>query len=334
MSLTYKPYPYNKGAQLALRYGYGSLFAPRLTAAAKVLQAAWRYKRQAFWLARHTPEAFRGLKRVGHWRRAPPVKRLRGGGPTKFARRMVTEHKQLSEARQDPIVTPVNVEQIKLNNLYLKVLEVPDAQFNNAGGQDILHRRIGLAVYLKGVRICRDFYLRAPGGESTPSLNHVTVHYAIIQLKQADIGPIDWKNEVALSFFRLHTDDVDNHTPFVDNGAASQWTNTSNCHPMNPKQFTVITHMKRRMEQRRTGSVEESNMRPSRYHWKIRKYMKINRKLTYSNINSRYNTHPILEVIWYQTETPDGYPSGLFAADGEYLSTWAQNTMYYRNICC
>jgi len=244
---------------------------------------------------------------------------------TKWGSRMkVVEPKQRSAARSDPHVGSNST--IAMCTLQWQQIVLPGPQ----GGFTELGRRDGLRVYVKGIKICRQFEFLRPS-ESVPHCPPIIMHYAVVQLKDASMDGGTYSQSFREKFFRSFTDTQDRIEPFIDNTVGSGWSSKQNCLNMNPdSEFNILTHMRRKMVQRCDFPVSPSgpNVTPNQYIWHIEKYMKIKKSIAFDRTTDGTPIHPIFDMYWYQTITPSDYPSHTPSVP-VVCATWKQHTVYY-----
>lgn len=285
------------------RYGaskYGRSIR-RVGMAARVIQGAYRNRRAIKTIAKFV------RKRV-----KPQM--------TKWGKRMrVVEPKQRASANQDAHAAGTAL--LPLGSLSFQQIQMPNPA---ATARDLGGRR-GIYVYLKGIRICRQFEFLRPS-EQIPPIPPIIMHYAVVQLKDASGDPAQWGTQFRGGFFRAFNETADKTIDFVDNTAASGWSSILNCCNMNPdNEFNILTHKRRKMEQ---PQVYAGNVRPGSYIWQIDKYVRVKKRIAWANINATTPIHPLIELFWFQTRTPSNYPVG--NAPG--VATWSTHTKYYKEI--
>lgn len=305
-------------ASAIVRYGgpvYGAMLAKY-----GMRYAQMRYKRAAVNIARWGSAA---------WRNRKTIKAAYKGGKrkyrqvTKWAKRMKVEQpRQKSQAVQDPHVGGNTL--VALGTLDYQEVKLPLADV----ASNVLGTRVGLYINLKGIRFCRQFEFLKPS-EAIAKCPPIILHWAVVQLKDADMDPALWKGQMSAEFFRSFNEQGDRHTPFVDNGAGSAWGSLQNCCRMNPDtEVNILTHRRKKLTQR-VGEVGFLYTESRPYVWQIDKYIKIKKRIGWSNISRSRPTHPIIELYWYQTQCPSDYPS---PGNASVVATWKQHTVYYTEL--
>jgi len=309
---------------MPIRYtGHRINVGPRLNRAVRTMQARYRYKKNVRLL-----KIRREMSAVG---RAMSNYKRTGYYQTRYGKRMkVAAPKQYCQAVQSFVKTSLDTVRVSLGNFAWQFFITPASNTDDRS----LTARHGNKVSVRGLRICRQFEFLPPG-EALGVCPPIMVHYAILQAKKPDFanqGESTQTLQLKLDFFRVFEYQNKRSADFVSNGPLSLWSNLMNTAPINPdSDFNVITHMRRVMEQppalvdTPTGSL---NIRQRNYVWNIRKYMKINKTLNVANVYDSQLDNPLIEVIWYQTVTPEGYPN---PADQLWLQTWQQNTCYFHS---
>lgn len=300
-------------APSAARYGRYALKAqdPRVQVAAKVIQYAYRNRRYI----KYAGKRIAGLVKTRGYRRK-----------TKFGSRMKVPTPRIGcpsiQATPPQFNTPV-----ELGVLYLKQLIMPV----QSGNANQFTTRQGTQIYLTGVRFCRQFEFLRPS-EEVEQVPPIMVHWAVIQLKDADTPILERRNSIQSKFFRQLDDDDDRWAPFIDNlPSGTLWSAQKNCCAMNPdNEFNILTHQKWVMEQGHFFPTDSGpNVRPGQYIKQIDKYISIKKKIAFSTLDTNELTHPIYECVWYQTLTPSQYPTNTAVPA---LATWDWHTVYYRSV--
>nr|WCR62209.1 MAG: capsid protein [Circoviridae sp.] len=297
-----KPYPYNKSAYYAVKYGYPSVGAGKVKGAASKIQRVWRKNRQRMWLKKHAPNAL-----------ATP----------KYGKRIkIPNPRSRSLAFQGPHVNLSSY--VKMGTLYVQNVSFPQSSSSAAR----INTKYGANLTVKGIRFARTFErLRfSETEEEIPVCPPVIMHWAVVQLKEPKVFFQDWKEKIATGFFRTFDDSYDRIANFVDNNATSTFDSTMNLCKMNPDgNFNILTHRRKMLTQKYGSAGLDWKMSP--WLWHIDTYMKLNKTFTYSDTDQVYPDNPLFEVYWYQTVTPTEYPIG--KSDAEYVATFGQNTVYF-----
>lgn len=308
------------GARAALPYvGKMTRYGKRINLrgvgmAARVIQRVYRNRKKIGKFARGVKRMYRGATRMG--------KRMRAVQP-----------RQHSQAKSD--TSPSTDVGVKLGTMVFNLVNYPNRDLV----ADHLGARQGLHIFLKGIRFCRSFeFIDPDGSEDIPPIGPIMMHWALVQLKDADMDPAIWDAQFRAKFFRVFNDLGDREQPFIDNFATSGWNALQNCSNMNPDaEFNILTHKRKIMNQARgvyTNSTSDITQ-AYQYHWRIDRYIKFKKKIAYSNINSTVATHPMFEIFWYQTLTPTPYSNVLVSAslsDAQLVRTFKQHTVYYHNV--
>jgi len=279
---------------------------------ARKIQSAFRQYRSK---SKYAKTAARYVYRTGvsKYKEAMANRRM-----TQAASRMVSPPRHLTEAYQSGHQAE-NIS-IKLMNLHINAVTFP------IGGSGVGDRQ-SLNMDLRGLKFCRTFELRQQNN-AAQGIPPVTVHWALIQLKCANKDPAEWEDDIKEKFFRSYTDTNARYQPFINNGPDSGWTTHGNCLPVNPSgEFKLLSHRKWMLTQPRDTS----------YYYPIKaiqarleKYVPVKQRLEFDRIESSIPTHPIIECIWYQTNTPHDYPLN-GNRNAEYLETWFQNTVFFNH---
>lgn len=295
------------------RYGKYALKAqdPRVQVAAKVIQYAYRNRRYI----KYAGKRIAGLVKTRGYRRK-----------TKFGSRMKATVPRLATPSIQASPPEFNTT-IGLGVLYLKRISMPPPS-NNPNRFNV---RQGSAIYLKGIKFCRQFEFLRPS-EAVDRVPPVMVHWAVIQLKDASTPILEQRSSIQSKFFRQANEDQDREAPFIDNAASgSRWSAQMNCAPMNPDgEFNILTHQKWIMEQGSFFPTDTGpNVRPGNYIKQIDKYVPVHKKVDFQSSANEIPTHPLYECVWYQTLTPSYYPNN---SATEAIATWDWNTVYYKSI--
>lgn len=269
--------------------------------AARVIQFAYRHRRKI-------RRAYMGARQVVKYARKRKMM-------PKASKNMEPAPKRRALAYGDSI--PTLPDTYALANLFGAEVNFPT--FNTINN---LRTRERLDVYIKGIKWCRVFKLPY----STVKCPPVMVHWAVIQPKVPNQNFIDFLTQARLRFFRWNGDTNDREFPFADNITSSPWSASHNCLPMNPDaNFNIIYHKKRVLHQEfepNTGFQFPQHM----HTWKIDFYGRIKKAFTYRNLTDVSATHPLYEVWWYQTVTPDNYPN---PSNGVFLSSYKMHNVYW-----
>lgn len=306
-----KPYPYNKSAYYAVKYGYPTAGAGVVKGAATKIQRAFRKRRQTMWLKKYVPTAY---------------KMKPAAAPTKYGKRLISAFapKQRSMAYQrDEAVFSDN---LKLGCLTQNIVPFPRAD----SYADRLNTKQTANLFVKGIRFVRTFEFNSPptdGEDPVKNCPPIIMHWAVIQMKQPNAFVDDWTDIIKNKFFRTFDQSFDRVENFVDNDETSLWSSDKNWNRMNPDgNFAILTHRKKMLKQRLGETALDYKVQP--YLWHIDMYMKLNKTFNYTNTDQAYPDNPLFEVAWYQTVTPTNYPFGF--SNYTYVSSIRQPTVYYR----
>lgn len=299
------------GARAALPYVRRAGNLKRVQMAAKAIQFAFRNRKS--------------IKRAG----TKIVRWVKRRKTTKYGKRMKAPMpKQRSAVSGYPTVQ--NSVDLPLASMNYQLVEYPNRDADNN-----LNTRTGIYIKLKGIKFCRQFeVLTVEGNGTAGEIRPIIMHYALVELKDSDLEPTLWGDQFRAKFFRSFNETNDRHTPFVDNQIGSGWSSIQNCLNMNPDgEFNIIWHKRRRMMQptQLNDGTLNGNVKAGSYIWHFEKYIKFNKKISYTNLDSTVSQHPMFEIFWYQTLTPTNYPSGgnEIAA---FVKTWAHHTVYYGKL--
>jgi len=308
------PYWYSTMRRMLAYSRTGRMPMRRGTAASKI-QRWYRSRRVA--TAKRT--AMKNFRNKGYYQTA------KSRPATKYGKRLKdpTPRQQSQLAGDQP--TFATYTSIKLATLTYRSIIHPTP----AGGQtfDFLGERHGQNIMLKGIKINRRFF-SFPASEGTGILQPFMMHYAMVQFKDADVDPNTWAQQLKENFFRTYGEIYDRTRDFDNNTSSTVWTNYHNELPMNPDgNFNIIFHWRKRMEQKPTSTIDR-NQRPHTFEWNIKRYVRLNKVIHYTNLQSLQPTHPILEVFWYQCMNGIAYPP---VSDGEFVGTNVLNVTYYED---
>ncbi|UOF77163.1 putative capsid protein [Circoviridae sp.] len=283
---------------------------PRMRFAAGVLQAAWRRRQQ---IKRAYNVVRRGVKRYKM---------------SKIGKRMVAGTRAASKVRGERSAESSDAVFIEHQTLHARLMTYPE--YRTTG---VLGSRDQYTILLKGWKICRQFHFVNPAPESeAPQIGGpIIMHWALVQQKRTQESDTTLIGDLKDRFFRNNSTDDDKYSSFVNAVPLSEWKAIFNCNPMNPDgEFKVLTHLRHRLQApaRNAGLfVTNGSVNPKEAIWEIRKYIKVNRKQTFGKLDSYVPNHPIYEVYWYSTQTPQDAPD--LNMNGTYVRTFAEHQVYY-----
>lgn len=196
------------------------------------------------------------------------------------------------------------------------------------------NRRERQTFFLKGFRICREFYYNR--NSSATNSRPIEIHYAIIQWKcpidnDDVVAPV---NKLAKNFFRYNNGNIDKSRDFgrpiagqehlAYTLAGDPWEMYLNCLKMNRNNgYRVLTH-RRKVLNCVTSIAEAEN----RCVWKIDKYYRVNKWMETEDRDSIRYKNPMYEVYWCNYQTPYDFPSDPTAIT-DYIRTNKFHVHYY-----
>lgn len=294
--------------------------------AKRVLRYAWANRGKVSRASRTIQRAYRSYK-----------------GRKRLARRMVKAPRVKSLGTQDPApqASPGALGQDNNKALNMGTLGWRSLPYPAWSSTNTINTRQGLTIWMSGVKICRQFYV--PYNATEELLQPVEVHWGLIQLKQSmEKSGIDASTLGSLikqDFFRSRESNSRKAKDFVDytgsGGAKPDWDMTFNCCPMNPDgAFKVLAHKRKVLTPSFSTAIARQPARRS--YWKIEYYQKIGQRAVWDETatsgNDQYPENPIFEVFWYNTITPDNFPTepaGALAQ--EWLRTQSYNILYWKD---
>lgn len=176
-------------------------------------------------------------------------------------------------------------------------------------------------IFLKGIKICRQFYVDVSEVASQP----LQLNYCILQWK-GDEELIEINDQIKQGFFRSHSDAENRSYDFVDNTAANVLFDTRyTCSPMNPdKNFRIIKRMKFMM-----GNKIYTSNAAQEYPClqNIDFYLKVNKSFTFQS-NSASAPHDQLFECWWISPV-NNREDLTNPVTGARIRTHKMNTMYF-----
>lgn len=216
-------------------------------------------------------------------------------------------------ARQHQQFSPGD--QLNYKTLYVTVLNV--CQLSD--GQNLVSARQSLNTKLSGIRICDVFNTFMPLSAETPPLE---IHWVLGQMAEevpiTDRGTTMRAN-IMQDFFRDGTPNTSRTSNFIDATTGAPWEGKYICNPLNPSNFHIMCHWKKVI----TGATTEA-IAVGTHRWKIDKYFKINKPISFYNMSDQVGKKPFFILCWYQTATSDTHPASTQAG-----KQWCQRSLSY-----
>lgn len=257
--------------------------------------------------------AYRNRKNIYKGYRA--AKRIRRTVKSKVHRRTLPGIKNPSLKKSDSVP---NGPALAVTMGTLNIRDFPWPAHSNNDGLTIRNRN---NIFVKGLKVCRHFqYVYQFDGAN--DIGEIEVHWGILQLKN-DEDNTELSTELLLNFFRDNSGSLTRSRDFQVYTPTSVWDMGKNCFAINPNnKVRVITHQKKRLcPKSNQAQVLGKNI------WKIDRYYKLKKRLSFSSTNADLPNQRLFEFYWYNTVTPDEFPSDPLAV--QYIETDVLNTVYY-----
>lgn len=209
----------------------------------------------------------RAATKIARWYR-----RRRGRKP--YSRRV---HGARRTGRSMGAVTYATTRNTK--TLYEHLLAFPDMS-----GTSIGHRQ-SHSIRLSGIKCCWEFI----NNQDYP----IEVHWALCQYKTQGEQSIDFKTD----FFRDPAGTTTRTTSFTDGGA--NWFLAYKCLGINPDRFNIVTHKRKILDSRTGGGTDSRSTREALWYWKINKYYKLNKTVTFENAADTQPMRPYVIFYWW-----------------------------------
>lgn len=230
------------------------------------------------------------------------------------------------------------VEQAKMvssDNVRLRTLTgnyMPNPQPSSDAGDFNVRERS--SCYYSGYKVCRVFENRGTAFEDV-----YTVNYCIVQMNRGfvgDVGAGGEKSEAEVltdmreNFFR---NNLETNTKVQDfqNAATvgtTLWDMTYDCRPMNPnKGYKIIFRKKFTLYPRAISGGERGVLRHN--FKKFEFYMPIKKRMQFQTKNSSICNTPFFEVYWYNTRSPEDWPSSNPGSITD-VKTYTHHKLYFR----
>ena len=172
-------------------------------------------------------------------------------------------------------------------------------------------------MYLKGIKICRQFYIE----DVATVTNDYVVTWCVLQLKS---GNNPNSANIQDQFFRANDDPSTRSIPFISAGAGSAFDPSYLCHPLNPNHnFRIITRRSRVLRDIATGDGSK------RDKWNIEYYMPVRKNFTFDTSSDLVPNQPIFECFWVHAATPRSHPADP-TAWANTIFTWNRHVVYFR----
>lgn len=282
-----------------------------------------------------TPARYQAALKIGKFLYSNRNKLKRGASAlysarkkrSKFSKRMEPNKKNLAAAIQQDIANSSNAEFNTQGKLYIKALLMPQHSVGNQIGSRDTNR-----VYLKGIKLCRQFFRTNNAGRNLPQMK---INYALVQLK-CPLSNVESSNETAgalaalarirENFFRANVFDSARAISFFDYTNGTDWSNIYNCQPMNPNgNFNILTRMSKTLTTR-----FNSDRADSKWYWDINKYQKVGKWISFDSSSHYYAANPIFEVWWINQVNPLDFNNVDIETHSE-VETFNNHTVYFAN---
>lgn len=194
-----------------------------------------------------------------------------------------------------------------------------------ARGTDGANYRDSNVIYVKGVKICRQFEYYIPSGSSN-DIGPVTVHWCLLQLKNDETtGEVN--QEIGELFFRDNSLDVRARN-FNNSTATSTWDMGKNCLPLNPNyKVRILTHKRKTLIAK--GGGQNNTSRGS--FWNIDRYYPIKKRLSFRSGSSAAPNQKIFEVYWCEAKSDTSYPPLPNVWNG--ITRTRLHQLYFKDAC-
>lgn len=205
--------------------------------------------------------------------------------------------------------------ELYLGQFYYKTLPYPRAPTD----ADSEWRRDHNKTWLSGFKICRHFNNKYTG-------NTIQVHWALLQAK--DTATFTNRNNSANGimnrFFRTFQSTNDQSASFENTIVGSDdWDSLMTCHSINPEYgWKPLVH-KRFVLEPNVAQTRTSNK------FKIEKYFKVGKQMTFLDNTATVPSTPIVEVMWVTTVKPSEWPTD--PTNVTACETWCVNKTYFRD---
>lgn len=272
--------------------------------AARAIQGAWRHRRT--------------IKRT-----AKMIYRYGKRRKTKYGKRSMPNVKQSSQASGDAIPVVSSPAATGFNMGSLQIQSLPWPSFG-----DGLRERERNVIRFKGVKICRLFEY-ATDKDSAFDIGPIELHWALVQFKDPQLLTTDLS--ILNDTFRTFESDTTKSQNFPTYSAASNWDMTLNCAPLNPEKWKVLTHKRFALCAQDNSNNAAGRMmlttRRGPHYVKIEKYYKFNKSLNFRNTSDGVPDNNIVELYWYNTISPRGFPADPAAT--KYINTHKAHIIYF-----
>lgn len=198
-----------------------------------------------------------------------------------------------------------------------------------ARGSDGANFRDSNVIFVKGIKVCRQFEYNAFAGQiagANIDIGPIVVHWALLQLKN-DEGTSEISQELPDRFFRDNS--VDSRTRSFGNAtAASTWDMGKHCLPINPNdKVRILTRKKKTLIARGGG---QNNTSKGSF-WNIERYYPMKKRMNFAGANSQFPAQRIFECYWCEAKTDSQYPSVPNTTNT--IVTARTNQIYFKDTC-
>lgn len=266
--------------------------------------------------ARRIQRSYRRFKRRTRGRKKP------------MRKRMQPSSKSNSKAHQDTPVIGGENQNFPMGSLQLQRMPEPPPPNDPAA----FNARERANVFYKGYKICRYFENTFNTSEHVYEVHHALVQWnnqRLNELLDRAAAESTIENQVTLEdlvqerFFRDLSDQQTRATNFGQYVSGDSWRMKMNCLPMNPDRgYRIIWHKKKTLFPR---NVSQSSRR---YYWKIDKYIKVNKMMTFKDRDAVFSNTPMFEVYWYNQVTPTFFPAEPQQVNA--IRTIVMNKLYFK----
>lgn len=236
------------------------------------------------------PKAYRAARTIGRaWRR--------GRRRAIYRKRRGKSYR----ARTAPSAKTMARQKMSLSNGFTvprRTMLITPLVFQRSDLENIIGARDGIHAVFKGVKICEQFNCI-----NFTNQNPIEVHWALVQLK-APLGANETlQSYITKDFFRDTRSDTRRTSDFVDATVSSPYEFGYSCFPINPTRLNVISH-KRRVLNPPSGQAYSVHS----WKWKIEKYIKIGKRLVFTDMGDTLGKLPFCTLIWWQETTTNDWP--------------------------
>ena len=219
-----------------------------------------------------------------------------------------------------------------MGNMLIQPLPYPDPTAQQDTDLQCRSRNI---VNIHGWKIQRKIWFRIPSDSAAVNgvgIQPIEVHYCLLQMKddRNTEGTNLGTNAIA-DFFRAYGYADKREENFVPYDATTTaWQQNMNDAPLNPTGFfNIISHKKKTL----WNQYGAQNRSWKSYCWSMDYYQRYGKNVQYRTMATTLPDHPIYEVMWYNSKTPDGFPASNPVLTN-YIQTMHCNRVYWSEQYC